>query len=160
MLWGLLCFLRLPPPPAPPRSETFSPPLHNWMHKLNFLLTILGLRIFRLSLEINWCRDPSSPDGDCWFLGRPDLLQVYRKIYLKFCCERNRIYIDTQISVFFQLNWKLTFHPRDYKKTFLECRSMSRVMQVWMCTAKYCILQKKNFCRLCCCVVHLTKNIY
>lgn len=71
----------------------------------------------QIIFKITWWRDLGSPDGDCWFLERPDLLQIYRKFYLKlFRCERNRIYIDPQISVFSQRNWKLTFHPRDLKK--------------------------------------------
>ena len=60
----------------------------------------------QIIFKITWWRDLGSSDNDCSVLERPVLLQICRKFYLKlFRCERNRIYIDAQISVFLQLNW-------------------------------------------------------
>lgn len=87
--------------------------------QIKFFMKYFRVQNIQSIFKIIWWRDLTCPASDCWVLERPDLLQIYRRFYLKLLrFERSRIYIDAQISVFLQFNWKLTFNPRDFIKNF------------------------------------------
>lgn len=79
-----------------------------------FLLKYFRTQNIQIIFKITWRRESQfSRQGSLFFKIFHLIVANLQKFYLKlFRCERNRIYIDAQISVFSQLTWN--FHHRDF----------------------------------------------